>query len=545
MVVLIANATVIDGTGAPGYRADVTIDNGTIAAIRPHTDGGPAARPTADRVIDADGLVLSPGFIDMHAHSDLQILANPDHTAKVGQGVTCEVLGQDGLSFAPVDDATLDAIRRQIAGWNGEPPGFDYSWRGVAGYLDRLDGGIACNAAYLVPQGSVRMLVMGSDDRPPRPAELDRMREAVAQGMREGAIGMSSGLTYTPGMFADDDELTELCRVVGGMGGYYSPHHRSYGAGAVDAYAEMIEVSRRSGCPLHLTHATLNFRPNKGRAGELIALLDRELGNGADISLDTYPYLPGATTLAAILPSWVFAGGSHATTLGLLADPDTRARLCHELEEVGTDGCHGVPAEWDTLQISGVGNPDLADRVGKTIAQLAAETGAAPADVYFDHLIADDLATTILQHVGHEENVQAIMRHRVHTGGSDGILVGGLPHPRAWGTFPRYLAHYVRELGVLGLEDCVHHLTGRAAARLKLHRRGLVREGYHADLVLFDPERVKDEATFDVPRQQASGIPFVFVNGVPVIDEGRRTGALPGRAMRRTADGARAEAAPR
>jgi len=263
-------------------------------------------------VIDAHGLVLCPGFIDMHSHSDLQVLANPDHLAKVSQGVTCEVLGQDGLSYAPVDDEVLATLRKQLAGWNDDPPGFDWDWRSVGEYLDRLDRGIAVNAAYLVPQGTVRMLHVGWDDRPATESEMDLMRSTVDKSLTEGAFGLSSGLTYTPGMYADTGELVQLCRVVGARGGYYSPHHRSYGAGALEAYAEMVDVSRRSGCPLHLAHATMNFPVNEGRAGELLTLLDEAIEAGADVTLDTYPYLPGATYLSALLPSWVSAGGPDA-----------------------------------------------------------------------------------------------------------------------------------------------------------------------------------------------------------------------------------------
>jgi N-acyl-D-amino-acid deacylase len=242
--------------------------------------------------------------------------------------------------------------------------------------------------------------------------------------------------------------------------------------------------------------------------------------------------LPGATTLAAILPSWTAEGGPDAQ-LARLQDTGSRERIAHELEQVGSDGCHGCVTDWNTIAIGGVKNPALNGAVGKTIAALATETGEAPAAVFFDVLIRDNLATSILQHVGHEENVRAIMRHPSHTGGSDAILVGAKPHPRAWGTFPRYLGRYVRDLGVLELADCIHHLTGRPARRLRLPDRGLVREGYHADLVLFDPATVRDTATFAEPRQQAEGIPYVLVNGVPVIDEGHRTDALPGGAVRR------------
>ena len=531
---LIRDALVIDGTGAPAYPAHVTVAEGRVTGI--HTSSAP---PSADRTVDAAGRVLAPGFIDMHAHSDLQLLVNPDHTAKVSQGVTLEVVGQDGLSFAPIDAPARAHVRRQIAGWNGEPEDFEFDWDTVGGYLDRLDRGIACNAAYLVPQGTLRLMVVGPDDRPATSAEVAEMSRLLADGLREGALGMSSGLTYPPGMFADDDELVTLCRVVADAGGYYSPHHRSYGAGAVEAYAEMVEVARASGCALHLTHATMNFEPNKGRAGDMLAVVDDGLREGVDITLDTYPYLPAATTLSALLPSWSTSGGPDAL-LARIADPADRARIAHELDHVGTDGCHGCITDWRTIQISGVRNPELSAYVGRTVAEIAEQSGRPGTEVFFDVLVRDQLATSMLQHVGNEENVQAIMRHRTHCGGSDGILVGDRPHPRAWGTFPRYLARYVRELGVLDLVDCVHHLTGRPAARLKLHERGLVREGYAADLVLFDPDTVQDTATFEEPRQQARGIDWVLVNGVPVIEDGNRTDALPGRALRRTDQGTRA-----
>jgi len=527
-------ATVVDGTGADRYRADVTVTGGVITDIA-ELDSAPS-RPTASRVIDADGLVLSPGFIDMHAHSDLRALIEREHPSRVTQGVTCEVLGQDGLSYAPVDDTTLPGLRRQIAGWNGDPDDFDWSWRTVGEYLDRLDQGIAINACYLVPHGSVRMLAMGWDNRPPSRAELDRMRELLAQGLCEGAVGMSSGLSYTPGMYAATDELVELCEVVAAHNGYHSPHQRSYGAGALDGYAEMIEISRRSGCPLHLAHATMNFGVNAGRAAEFVELIDAALAEGCDISLDTYPYLPGSTTLAALLPSWSAEGGPDAT-LARLADPALRERIRGDVEERGSDGNHGLVVDWRTIQISGVRDAALADAVGRNVAEIAAARAVTGTEAFFDLLIADRLGTTILHHVGNEENVQAIMRHRAHTVGSDGLLVGARPHPRAWGTFPRYLGHYSRELKVLTLEETVARMTGRPARRLRLDRRGLVRVGHHADLVLFDPQTVRDTATFEQPRQAAEGIVEVLVNGVSVLTEGKPTGALPGRALRRTEQG--------
>ncbi len=535
---VIRDVDVVDGSGGPSYRADVGVEGGRITTVVQEAAAAGCLRPVARRMVDAEGLVLAPGFIDMHAHSDLALLRDPDHSAKVAQGVTLEVIGQDGLSYAPVDDRTLAEVRRAITGWNGSGDDIDFNWRSVGEYLDRLDHGfggegIAVNAAYLIPQGAVRMLAVGWDDREATPEELDRMRQLVADGMREGAVGMSSGLTYTPGMYAKDAELTELCRVVAEYGGYYCPHHRSYGAGALEAYREMVELTREAGCSLHLAHATMNFGVNKGKGPDLLALLDEALAGGADISLDTYPYTPGCTTLVAMLPSWASEGGPEAT-LARLRDEETAERIRHHMEVVGSDGCHGVPIEWDTIEISGVTDPALAPYVGRTVRESADARGEAPWTTARRLLLDDGLGSTILQHVGHEENVRTIMRHRVHTGGSDGILRGDKPHPRAYGTFPQYLGRYVRELGVLTLEECVAHLTSRPAGRLRLADRGLVREGYRADLVLFDPETVAAGSTFDAPRTLPTGIPHVLIDGRFVVEDGRRTDVLAGRAVRRT-----------
>ena len=531
------DATVIDGSGAPRFVADVVVEAArVIAVIRAEDRDGrrlPDPLPAGCVEIDARGLALAPGFIDMHAHSDLAVLRGADHTPKLLQGVTCEVIGQDGLGYAPLDAATADAVAGQIAGWNGLPERF--LPRTMAELLAEIDRATAGNVAVLVPQGNLRMMVVGHENRPATAEELRRMGDLLGAALDAGAFGMSSGLTYTPGMYADTAELEHLCRIVAERGGYWAPHTRGYGGAALTAYAEALDIGRRTGCAIHLTHATMNFPANRGRAEELLVLVDAAIADGVDVTLDTYPYLPGATTLAALLPSRLSAGGDLVAAVAAL-DEAGREAVRVELEEVGCDGFHGERADWSLIEVSGTGSAELDGLVGRTIAQIAAAEGRRPVDVVLDTVVADAGATGVLMHIGDEENVRRIMRHPRHTGGSDGILIGAKPHPRGFGTFPRYLGRYARDLGVLGLEEAVRHLSGTPAERLGLHLgdapRGVVREGATADLVLFDPASVIDLATFDAPRQAPAGIVEVLVSGVPVVRDGAVTGATPGRALR-------------
>lgn len=523
---LLRGGTVIDGAGNPAFRADVAVDGGRITAV------GRLADTTADRTIDVSGLAVAPGFIDMHSHSDLQVLANPDHEAKVRQGVTVEVLGQDGLSYAPVDDQVLDDLRRQLRGWNGDPDGFDWNWRSVGEYLDRLDEGIAVNAAYLVPHGTVRMMVTGMDDRAPSAAELDQMRQLVATGLEEGAVGMSAGLTYAPAMYADDEELVALNEVVAAYGGYYCPHHRNYGSHALEAYADCIEVARRSGVALHYAHAHVSFEVNRGRADEFLAMVDAARADGIEVTMDTYPYLAGCTYLHSLLPGRFHTGG-HEATIERLRDESLREGLREELEETGSDGFQGIPVDWSSIVISGTSRPHNEALVGEDLESAAAAADRRPVDFLCDLLVDEDLGTTVIEFIGDEENVRRIMTHRAHMAGSDGILVGTRPHPRAWGTFPRYLGHYARELGVISMEAAVRKMTSLPALRLGFTDRGLVRPGMVADLVCFDPAEVEDVATYDDPCRPPTGIPWVFVNGVGVVEDDHLMGRLPGRSLRR------------
>ncbi|WP_194420229.1 family 20 glycosylhydrolase [Microbacterium abyssi] len=526
-------ATVVDGTGAARYAADVAVEGERIVAVLRAGDERTLELPDGAVEVAADGLVLAPGFIDMHAHSDLAVLRGAAHQAKIRQGVTTEVLGQDGLGYAPLDDAAASVIPAQIAGWNGSPA--DVPWRTMDDLLTAIDDATTANAAVLVPQGNLRMMTVGHANRPATPSEIEAMCTQLGAALDAGAFGMSSGLTYTPGMYASTDELEALCRVVAERGGYWAPHTRSYGGGALDAYREVLDIGRRTGCAVHLTHATMNFAPNRGRAADLLALVDDAVADGVDVTLDTYPYLPGATTLSALLPSRLAEGGDLITAIRAL-DSDERERVRVELEEIGCDGFHGERADWSQIEISGTANAALAGLVGRTVAQIAADEGRRAVDIVLDTIVADAGATGILMHIGDEANVRAIMRHPRHTGGSDGILIGAKPHPRGFGTFPRYLGHYVRELGVLSLEQAVQHLSGTPARRLGLHRgdapRGVIREGATADLVLFDPDTIAAGATFDDPRATPTGIVEVLVAGIPVVSDGDVTGATPGRALR-------------
>lgn len=525
--VLIAGGRVIDGAGNPWVRADVGVRDGRIAAV------GDLRGARAARTLDAAGLFVTPGFIDAHTHSDLALLTDPAHASKLLQGVTTEVIGQDGLSYAPVPDAAvLDAVRRQIAGWNGMGESLDFAWRTVGDFLDRFDAGVAANAAFLLPHATIRMAVLGNEDRQATPPELERMRAMVVAGLDDGAFGLSAGLTYAPGMYGNDDELVALCEPMRGTGGYYCPHHRNYGAGALQAYADSIEIARRAGVPVQLTHAVLPFEVNRGRAAELLALVDAARADGVDVTLDTYPYLAGMTYLAAYLPSWVHEGGEEAA-LARIADPGLRERLRVALEVDGSDGFHGVPMDWTETAIAGVSLERNAGLVGLRLREAAQRAGKRPIDFFCDLLVEERLDVSGIGHVGFEETVREIMRHPAHVGGSDGILQGQRPHPRGWGTFARYLGHYVREAGVLSWEGAVRKLTSLPAQRLGLFDRGLVRPGMAADLVCLDPETVIDRATYEQPRRAPDGIPHVLVNGAVAVLDGERTDALAGRSLRR------------
>jgi N-acyl-D-amino-acid deacylase len=523
---LIRDGLLVDGTGAPPRAADLAVADGRVAAVLE-----PGELTEAREVICADGQVVAPGFIDMHSHSDLQVLVEPDHEARLLQGITTEVLGQDGLSYAPVDDEVLLRLRLQLKAWNDDPVGFDWAWRSVGEYLRHLEGRIAVNVAYLVPHGTLRLLVVGGQDREASPMEREAMAQVLRSALAEGAVGLSAGLSYVPGCYASKEELVELCRVVAGFGGYFCPHHRNYGSCALESYAECVEIARESGVPLHFAHTHLSYEVNRGRIGELITLLDEAFASGVDLTFDSYPYLAGMTSLHALLPSWVQVGPIEAV-IARLSDPALRARVRYELDVEGTDGNQGLPVDWSTVTVSNLpARNDLQSSVGKSVAHSSAELGTQPSEHYLCLVTESRLGASCILDFGIEEHVQALIRHPLHTVGTDGILVGTRPHPRGWGTFPRFLGHYVRDLGLLGLGEAIRHSSGTAARRLGAEGRGVLTPGARADIVVFDAERIEDLATYKDPRRPPAGVDHVVVNGTVAVREGAVTHSRTGQVV--------------
>ncbi|WP_147917643.1 N-acyl-D-amino-acid deacylase family protein [Ruania zhangjianzhongii] len=519
---VIRGAQVLDGTGAPAVAADVAVSGGQIVAV--------GAVPRAGRTeIDARGLTLSPGFIDLHAHADLALLTAPERRSAITQGVTTEVIGQDGLSYAPTGAATRALVHERIHGWNGPPPPEGVHGDQVADFLAQISGA-ATNAAYLAPHGTIRAEVMGLSPRAASTAEIEAMCTLLEVALADGAVGLSAGLTYVPGVYATADELRALCAVVAAHGGYYAPHHRSYGRGALEAYAQCLDLARQTGVALHLTHAHLSFAVNRGRAAELLEMVDGAAREGLDVTMDTYPYAAGSSYLHSLLAS-AHQNGSSSELLALLGNETFRSQIAHELEVTGTDGSHGVPVDWSRIVISSSGHTDA---IGRSIADLADAAGSRPVEVFAELVVDDELGTMCVVHEGDEANVRAIMAHPAQMAGSDGLLTGERPHPRAFGTFARYLGRYSRELGIVPLPQMVHKMTGAPAQRLGLPDRGRIAVGAQADLVCFDAETIIDHASYTDPRLPASGVEHVLVNGTAVLTGGTPTGARPGTALRRT-----------
>ncbi len=520
--VLIRGGYILDGTGSPAFRADVALTGERIDAI------GDLRDANADETLDATGLMIAPGFIDIHSHSDFTLPVNPRAESKVRQGVTTEVVGNCGFSPAPISAATKDQLLQYVAFLN---PGLTWEWTSLGDYLAHLDASrIAVNAIPFVGHGTVRIAAMGFSDAAPNADQLAAMKRLVIQAMDEGAWGLSTGLIYPPGVFAQTDEIVELSRGVAARGGLYFSHIRGESATLLDAIREVITISRAANISAEVSHFKAAGKANWGKAAQAIDLIEQARAQGLPVDADMYPYTAGSTTLSALLPEWVHAGGVPAM-LARLRDATTRARIAAEMRAGA-----GVADRLDATFLALC--PAQPEYEGQTITRVAEMRGRAPVETVLDILLETDSAAEMIAFMMSEENVKASIAQTWMTIGSDGlalaprgILGKGKRHPRSYGTFPRVLQRYVREEKVLSLPDAVKRMTAQTAAKLGLADRGRVQVGLAGDLVVFNPDTIAERATFAEPYQFPSGIEYVMVNGRVTIARGEQRAVRAGRVL--------------
>lgn len=524
---LVTGGRLIDGSGAPSRAADIAVRDGRIAAI------GNLQGESAARTIEADGRVVAPGFIDSHSHADVAVVAEPTAPAKSRQGVTTEIVGNCGWTTfprGPVDAGAYEKLARPIFGHPTTP----WSWDDLDGYNRHLrHAGVGVNVASLVGHGSVRSAVMGFEDRPPTAGELARMQAHVQDAMDAGAVGLSTGLCYPPGIYSDIEEVSELARVAARAGAPYVTHLRDQVDQLIGSVAEAIEIGRRSGGAIVVSHHKTIGARNFGKVRWTLQMLDEAHAKGQRTYCDTYPYIQGASTMVSILPPWLVAGGVEAM-LTRLADPDSRARVARDFQ-TGLPGWENrvEAVGWHNIILSYTVSGKNHDLEGLDVAAAAAKRNKDPLDFVLD-LMIDERCEVGRQIVNScEEDLRMVMTHPRCMIGSDGIDVGSRPHPRQYGTFPRILDEYVRNKHVLALETAIHKMSGLTSDVFSLDGIGYLREGYYADLVVFDPERVTDNATFGEPRRHPDGIDWVFVGGVASVADGRSTGDCNGRVVGR------------
>jgi len=521
---LLHGGRVYDGTGSSWLRADVGIDGDKIVLLR-----GDAPGVTAERVIDVTDMAICPGFIDMHAHSTMAILADPSHEPKVRQGVTTELIGVDGNSYAPFESVEdLKGWSVMNSGLDGQRPR-DLTWGSVSEYLDLYDRNVPVNIAYVIGNTPLRVSSAGWEDVELTPSQLSKQRDLLRAGLEDGAYGFSTGLTYPPGSFADIDELTMLATVAAEYGAIHVSHVR-YGAGRdfVDPFREVVEISQRTGVALHISHyASLSKRDGEYHA--LLKLVEDARESGLQVSFDAYPYNQGGSRAIVALPDWVEDGGPDAL-LEHLASRASRAKMREEDDPRQSRWRRS--AGW---HLTGFENPEYRHFDGMTLDRIADEMERDPLDALCDVLLAENLRLT---YVGHDSNnmvtVREILSHDLCAVGSDAILVGRTPSPRTYGTFPKMLGSLVRDEKVMTMEEAIRKMTSYPAGLLGLTDRGVVRDGAKADLVVFDPITVGSQASLEDPCQFPDGIPYVIVNGTPVVYEGKRTANNPGRALKRS-----------
>ncbi len=526
MKTLIKNARIIDGSGSKPYEGSVLIDGERIEAV------GQVGDVTADVVIDAKNNVVCPGFIDTHSHSDLEVFKEPQLYAKVMQGVTTEFLGQDGISMAPLPVEYISPWRKNLAGLDGDKDDLNWEFKTTEGYLDMLaQNGSGTNLAYLIPHGNVRMEAMGLDGRLAEPAELEKMKSVLRRELEAGGFGLSTGLIYMPCAYGDTNEVVELCKVAAEFDRPFVIHQRSEADTIVDSMKEVIEVGRKSGVAVHFSHFKICGKNNAHHFEPVLKLLDDASAAGIRVSLDQYPYVAGSTMLGVILPPWVHDGGTDKL-LKRLESAEDRKRMVKDI----TEGIHGWDnfvqfAGLDGIFVTSVKNAKNEDAIGKNLIELGEMRGKDPLDATFDLLYQEDNAVGMVDFYGLEEHVKAFMSRPEMNVCTDGLL-GGKPHPRVFGAFPRVLGKYVREENVMPLEEAIRKMTSRPAEVFKVKERGLLKPGYFADVTIFNPDTIIDKGTYVEPRQYPEGIEYVFVNGTLAVKEGKPTDATSGKVLK-------------
>lgn len=520
---IIKNGQIYDGTGNPATQLDLGIKDGKIKKIG-HLDDAEATQ-----IIDAKNLAVSPGFIDAHSHSDLLCTKPEMQKVKLRQGVTTELLGQDGISVAPVSDKTRPLWQQQLKALNGDIG--DWPWESIAEYLAFLEkSSIPCNALYLVPHGAVRSLVMGFEERIATKEEMEQMRLLVEEGMRQGAVGLSTGLEYTPNLYSDKDELIEICKGSAKYHGSLVVHIRNEDDTCLEALDEVVDVARQSGVRLHISHFKVAGEGNRDKYEIFLNKMMEARKEGIEVTFDQYPYVHGSTVLLSILPAWMHAGGT-GKMLERLKDPKARAQVKADYDVSRGYKNFKDENEWKKITINFVATEANKVLEGKTMYEVAELRKQDPFDAMFDLLIEEDAAVTMIVEWGFEEDIIYGMKHELQMVGSDGIF-GGRPHPRVSGTFPRVLGKYAREAGVFTLAEAIRKMTAAPAQFLRLHDRGLLRENYWADIVIFDPKTVTDQATYEDPMQAPIGIEYVIVNGEITIKQNEYTGTTSGKVIR-------------
>lgn len=523
---LIKNGLIVDGSGNSSHYGDILLDGDKIEKI------GENLQCEDAEIIDAKGFVVAPGFIDTHSHSSMLLFKDSLLTPKIRQGITTELVAQDGMGPAPVDDINLSSWIKAMKGLEGEY-NVEWTWRSVADYLERIEKvGLGPNVAYLAPHGNVRMISMGLDNRKPTEEEMTLMQANLAKAIDEGAFGMSTGMIYPPCCYADIDEFIQLGKILHDKDAVFVTHQRSEADSILDSMEEILTIGKESGCKVHFSHFKVCGKNNWDKFPKVLDRLDRAKEEGMIVSYDQYPYVAGSTMMSVILPPWVHDGGTDKL-IERLKDANLR-------EKMKEDIANGIPG-WDNfvefaglegIFVTFVGSEKNQDVVGKNLIEVGKCKGKDPLDAIFDVILEEENIVGLVDFYGTEEHVKLIMSRPEQNVCTDGIM-GGKPHPRLFGAFPRVLGKYVRDEKSFTLETAIYKMTGKSAAVLGLKDRGLLKEGYKADLVIIDYDNIIDKGDYTEPNQYPVGIEYVIVNGEVVIKEGEDTGKRPGKVLRK------------